>query len=816
MLAPTHPLRRLFSRYGTWAARHVTAVLPLSGALVFFFLYLFPFLYTTDAANMTSGVSHLPHHVWTDAQPLGDAAGVEPDVVMRTIWIHGSYMKALERDVLLGALELQDHILGPTTDFNPRQPHSSRVLPDSDADLDRQQRDAFHISNGLTSDSWFFHSPLQYWSGSAENIAADEDLVATVNERKTQSTSVNTTLRPSIVFSGKRFEERQLVAADALVITLIHLRDSPVGKQWVRKLEALARAAADEGGGKWNIIPGDGRSLSNQLYKFQFQPMSWFDWAMLTLAYSLTISNLLLRLSKLHAVKSRVGLMVTILTQITASIVSSFTVCAIFDIDLSRIPHYAYPLVILAISMENSFRLINAVIVTSSAISNSDRIGEAFGATAHIAVANRVQNSLILYALSKVTSSGVSAFCTFAAIATIFDFIYLATFFLAVLSVDVRQRELWELEKASHKRNKPSHSSLGRQRWIDNIYPIRLGETAMSTRIAGTIVLIGFVLIAQAHYTSQSGAQWLHQLFSLSRGTPAPSPKSSLLIDIHQARSPTAWLRLQDHETAREVIKVVKPWAHSYIACVYDPIVFVLKGSDRTPDNREPLLLPAVYDFFHHNIPQLIVGLLITLAALRLFTNHLIRDRFEDGATDDHPDDESLLSVRSLTKGHKLDVAMLAASPGNQLVSVGLDRAIQVWYVPSGSRSRVLSDPEVPLENPFPVLSMALDDQSKWLAFVSWQRVFLWNIEEQEWTGVREVDLGGHRPEAVFFITKAPDAAPSLVVVRRNGLGLEMQVETEESRDFPICKTPLLWAVSFTDKCKFTNRHPLLWLHSIY
>ena len=128
----------------------------------------------------------------------------------------------------------------------------------------------------------------------------------------------------------------------------------------------------------------------------------------------------------------------------------------------------------------------------------------------------------------------------------------------------------------------------------------------------------------------------------------------------------------------------------------------------------------------------------------------------------------------------------------------------------------MLSDPEVPLENPFPVLSMALDDQSKWLAFVSWQRVFLWNIEEQEWTGVREVDLGGHRPEAVFFITKAPDAAPSLVVVRRNGLGLEMQVETEESRDFPICKTPLLWAVSFTDKCKFTNRHPLLWLHSIY
>ncbi|KAG7288831.1 hypothetical protein NEMBOFW57_005190 [Staphylotrichum longicolle] len=712
-------------------------------------------------------------------------------------------MKALKRDVLLGALELQDEILGPTTEFNPRQPHCPRMLPEGDADLDRQQRDAFHISNGLTNESWFFHSPLQYWSGSAENIAADQDLVATVNQRKTQSTCVNTTLRHSIVFSGKRFEERQLVAADALVITLIHLRDSPVGRQWVRKVEALAQAAKSDG--KWQIIPPDGKSTSNQLYKFQFQPMSWFDWVMLSLAYSLTIFNLLLRLSKLRAVKSRVGLMVTIIAQIAASIVSSFTVCAIFNIDLSRVPHYAYPLVILAISMENSFRLINAVIMTSSTISISDRIGEAFGATAHIAIANRVQNSLILYALSKVTSSGVSAFCTFAAIATIFDFIYLATFFLSVLSVDVRQRELCELEKASLKQTKSSHGGLPKQPWIDGIYPFRLGETAMSTRIAGTIVLLGFVLIAQAHYTSEGGRQWLNQLFSLSWRVARSNPKSSLLIDIHQARSPTSWLRLQDHETAREVIKVVKPWAHSYIARVYDPIVFVLKGADRTPDTKEPLLLPAVYDFLHSEVPRFIVWLLIMLAALRLFTNHLIKDQFKDGVGPGHPDDEPLLSVRSLVKGHTLDVAMLAASPGGQLVSVGLDRTIQVWDVPSETRSRVLSDPEVPLENPFPVLGMALDDKSKWLALVSWQRVFLWDVGKQEWAGIREVDLGGHRPEAVFFVTKGQDATPSLVLVRRNGVGWELQLETEKTRDFLICKTPLVWAVSFTEKCKSSN-----------
>ncbi len=816
MLPPTHPLRKLFAWYGTWVARHVKTVLPLSGAVVFVFLYLFPFLYATDTAHITSGISHLPHHVWTDAQPLRDGAAVEPDVIMRSIWVHGSYMKALERDVLLGALELQDEILGPTTNFNPRQLNGPRVTPgvdadaDADADLDRQQRDGFHVANGLTNESWFFHSPLQYWSGSADTIAADEDLVSTVNAKKTQSTFVNTTLRHSIVFSGKRFEERRLVAADALVITLIHLRDSPVARQWVRKAEAVALAQAGNDDGKWQVIPPDGNSTSNQLYKFQFKPMSWSDLVMLTLAYLLTICNLLLRLSKLRAVKSRLGLMVTILAQIAASIISSFTVCAIFDIDLSRIPHYAYPLVILAISMENSFRLINAVIITSSSISISDRIGEAFGATAHIAVANRVQNSLILYALSKVTSTGVSDFCTFAAIATIFDFIYLATFFLSVLSVDVRQRELCELEKASLKRAKPVRDGgLPNHAWIEGFYPIRLGETAMSTRIAGTIVLLGFVLVAQARYNAEGGLQWLNQLFSLSWRSATNSPKSSLLIDIHQARSPTSWLRLQDHETAREVIKIVKPWAHSYVARVHDPIIFVLKGANRTPDTKESVLLPAVYDFLHHEVSRFIGWLLVMLAALRLFTNHLIKDQLKNGPGPDHPDDEPLLSVRSLTKGHMLDIAMLAASPGGQLASVGLDQTIQVWDVPSETRSQVLCDREVPLENPFPILGMALDDKSKWLALVSWQRVFLWNIEEQEWAWVKDIDLGGHRPEAVFFVAKALDAAPSLVLVRRNGLGLEMQVETKEARDFVICKTPLVWAVSFSEKCKLSGPHTL-------
>ncbi|KAK3685617.1 sterol-sensing domain of SREBP cleavage-activation-domain-containing protein [Podospora appendiculata] len=797
VLAPDHALRTAFSRYGKWTARNVKTVLPLSVAGVFVLLYPFAFLYTTDATNITSGVSNLPHHVWTDARPLNERSTAVPDVIMRSIWVHGSYMKALELDVLLGALELQDELLGPTTDFNPRQPSAALAFPDPLTDLSREERDAFHIINGLTNQSWFFHSPLQYWDGSRENIMADQDIIATVNAKKSQPTSVNVTLRHSIVFSGKRFEERKLAAADALVITLIHLRDSPVGRQWERKAAQMATRLSH----KWTIIPANGRSTSSQLYEFQFRPMSWLDWAILSIAYTLTFLYLRFSLSKARALKSRLGLMVTILAQIAAAIGASFTICAIFKVDLSRVPYYAYPLVVLAISMENSLRLINAVIMTSSTISIGDRIGEAFGATAHVAVANRVQNLLILLVLSRITFPGVAAFCTFAAIAIIFDFIFLATFFLAVLSVDVRQRELSELEKASLKRTKYSNMAPPRP-WLAFLRQLRPGEAAVSTRVAGTIVVLGFVLIAQSHYSPESRHQWLNWIVALtSRGISPSTAKSSLLVDIHQARSPTSWLRLQDHETAREVINVVKPWAYSYVACVYDPLVFVLKGSDRIPHSKEPFFLPAVYDFIHHELPRFAVFILTVVSMLLLFTSYLLRGELKHPGERDHPDDEPLLSVQSLSNGHKLDVMKMVVSPSGQLVSAGLDRQLQMWDMPAGGlRSHIFSDSDrLSSEDPFPVWAMAIDRDSKWLAIVSRAKAMLWYMEEQLWVTSMEIELGGQPPETVFFNNGSSAPIPPLVVVRRNGTMVEIQFDMEESREFAICKTPLAWAASFAE-----------------
>ncbi|KAI1767503.1 sterol-sensing domain of SREBP cleavage-activation-domain-containing protein [Hypoxylon sp. FL1150] len=786
-LAETHPLRTALTRYGQYAASHVVTTLLVSVAVASILIYPFPFLYTTDFSN---GASPLPEHAWTGTLPLDDKNRIEPDVIMRSVWVHGNYFQALDRNVLLSALELQDELLGPTVDFNPRSHVIDREsLNATTSELTLAQRDAYHVVNGLTNESWFFQSPLQYWSCSPDNIERDDDIIATANEKKTQPTSVNVTLRHSIVFSGKRFQDRRLVAADALVITLIHLRDSPVGRLWQEKVEALKHNTADD----WDIFDYSPNGKTSELYEFQFRPMSTRDAISLWLAYSLVLIYFLTSLSKLRAVKSKVGLMVTVIAQIVLAILSSFTVCAIFKVDLSRIPRLGYPVVIFSMSLENIFRLINSVILTPSEDSTSNRIGYAFGETGHVALVSVAQNLLILYGLSKIVSSGVSAFCTFAAIALIFDFFYLSTFFLSVLSVDVRRTELSDaLAKASFRSQQSASDLQSRQTWMDAMLQ---GRIAMSTRIAGTIVMVGFVLIAQWHFFEhESAIRILSRIIRIS-----PKHKdlsiSSALSNVHQGRSPASWLGLQDHETARELINIIKPDAHSYIARVFHPTIFVLRGSDRNVSSSEPWFPPAVYDFIRHQSAPFVLTAIVVTAAVRLLMNYLLWDELAESSIASGANNESL-SVRTLSRGHALDVAMLSACTDGHLVSVSLDRVVRVWDIKDGGKSYTLGEGVDSAMELFPVMALCIDEDTHWLALLTSDKVLLWNLAELRWGPLIRVETA-RKPEAFFFANDEATAIPSLILIRRDGFLTELRVDQPESGSYLLTRGSAITSVGF-------------------
>lgn len=386
-LSPNHPIRNALRNHGASVARHWLIWILVCVAVAVVFCYPFFFLYE----NPTTGFSKLPYHVWTSAKRFVEKSA-QPDVDIRQVWIHGSYMSALNHSVLKEALSIQDTILGEETGC---------LAPLS---TDGGQDTGMSTLQDL---AWAFHSPLLLWNCSYDFIHQDTDLLRTVNNQSSRKSLFGFTLRPTSVFAGKSFEKNKLTAADALVITLFDRVEPNSSRDWNTRFAALTKDVPV----RWSVYPEDTLALNSELYQFQFKPMSLQDDLMLFIAYVLMIAYVLVSVRKLRAFKSKFGLVVAVFVevsvfyiladilceqfpyhrdmiqhildnvlaesftvvietgkfpqlvelfeadesppQIGVSILASFSICGALKIDLAMMPREAYPFVILVIGLEN-------------------------------------------------------------------------------------------------------------------------------------------------------------------------------------------------------------------------------------------------------------------------------------------------------------------------------------------------------------------------------------------------------------------------------------------------------------------------------
>jgi len=649
------------------------------------------------AESPTAGFTTYPHHVRTTAKPFeGDPKNA--DVEMRQIWIHGSYMQALDKGVLKSALGIQKTLVGgerPTAIF----PALSEKLR----------------SSAL---SWGYHSPLMYWNNSAETIDDDPDILQTINDRKTSFASLDVALRPASVFAGKRFDRSRLQAADALVITLMNKVQNGVGGRWKDKMQSLAVGTCEN----CTLFPHDGHVTRNYVYQFNFTPLSAQENIAFGFAYSCMALYVLLSLRRLKAFHSRFGLVVTAITQMTCSVLASLTICGILKINLSMIPQNAYPFVVLVIGLENMFRLINAILAYPATMATDQRIANALGDVGPVSVATAAQNLIILSLLASFVSPGVAAFCAFACIATLFDAFFLLTFFVAVLNVDIRRLELQDaLTRSAHSgqartRRRPSPSP---HTWFDALMQ---GRLPFSTRMAGTAVTTTFVLSLNYHFFErhEKGSSLRH-LLGLARGGPpsvadfdtfTPPPMNATL-------TPGEWMRMQDFDTAREVMRLAKPGADSFVIRVFAPLIIVLAGADRTgaPLGTEAWA-HALRSYAVHHFYPVAVAVVFAVAFVAVLMNFLLYSEPSEADESDSERAAKPLVVQTLQLPHKLDIVKLSGTPSGHFVTIGLDKTAAVSVYDKAQH--VYSVIDVPFELlsalQWPIRNIALDRDGDCLA----------------------------------------------------------------------------------------------------
>ena len=286
ILPPKHPIRRLFTAAGSRLARHAPRFILFALAVAVAVSYPLLLQLRNHATGLYLHVPALASHAWTSVQPYPDQDAVDPDLILRQVWLHGDYMGAIKSPVLEGALTVQDSLLGPT------------------AGCDKD------VSRGSPASS-FFHSPLLYWGCSHERLRQDPDLLRTVNHLSRGKSAANLTLKPSTVFAGKSFELGELAGADALVISLFYEPDRHVDEEWSARYQTLTSVDG------WDVHSRDRNGSGSWLYELRYQPMTFLDYTLLLLFYGFMGAYSFANLMGLRILRSRLGLITVLITQVS-------------------------------------------------------------------------------------------------------------------------------------------------------------------------------------------------------------------------------------------------------------------------------------------------------------------------------------------------------------------------------------------------------------------------------------------------------------------------------------------------------------------
>jgi hypothetical protein len=389
----------------------------------------------------------------------------------------------------------------------------------------------------------------------------------------------------------------------------------------------------------------------------------------------------------------------------------------------------------------------------------------------------------ILWMLAKV-ASGVAAFCIFAAIALVFDYVLHLTFFLAVLSVDVRRMELQDsLDRVNTNNNRRASTvKPGRQYWLDALLQ---GRLPFSTRIAGSAISVCFILALNMHFYESGSLVWslVQSLISMFHSHPLNQAIPFAPPPINQARTPAAWLRIQDYRYAQEVLRFVKPNAHGIIARVYDPLTIVLRNSDRSgmPSRPGSSLFHLFWDLINKHLYPFLLAIIFSVATVTLLMQYMLWNELPEEEPEVTPADPSILSLATLPKAHRLDVIKLTACGKGHLVSISLDRLVSISIFDPHTHKYSLNVfvPTAMTPSLWPIVATAIDDNGTWVALCSSDgNVVFWNILERRLSHLTAIDLKGQLPCAFSLLPSEGSDSETLglIVVTPDGVVTQVGV----------------------------------------
>jgi hypothetical protein len=329
----------------------------------------------------------------------------------------------------------------------------------------------------------------------------------------------------------------------------------------------------------------------------------------------------------------------------------------------------------------------------------------------------------------------------------------------------------------------------------------------VSTRFAGSAAILSMILAVNWHFFDSSNRQLNPRAIVerlMSRATKTSESDLWSPPPINQARTPADWLRLQDHNTAREFFGLIKPNAHSFIARVYDPLLVVMNGAHgRDTSDKTTSLLESVRHFAQEHAFPAALLVVFLIAGVTLLLNYFLWTGLPADTFEGEEDEEALFSVKTLPTPQTLDVVRLSSCSKGHLASISLDRSTSLW-INERSRGYANAILQTGTMQPrlWPIVGSALDDNGRLLALCSDNgQVGLWSFAANAFLFFPKIELRGQVPILFSFISMHSGTEHdklSLVIVTPDGFLTTIEARSGEHQTKRICSSSIMSATMYT------------------
>uniref|UniRef100_A0A060TCT1 ARAD1D41470p n=1 Tax=Blastobotrys adeninivorans TaxID=409370 RepID=A0A060TCT1_BLAAD len=559
-------------------------------------------------------------------------------------------------------------------------------------------------------------------------------------------------------------------------------------------------------------------TMDDQLQPFNFFPGCPFPYAVTTIAWLFIISYMWMVLTDNESVLSEAGLAVTFVVQMFLCITAALTATSFIVPGFS---HYhirqfvALPYLVTVVGIQQMLSLLNAIAKTPPENSPLSRVSQA----AEFAIpqsAFRAIVGCVILAFGLLPFNGFSLHARGLCLFMIFSiFLCLglhATFFMAVISVDLRRLELQDLIFFSNSNSRKRKAALSKwPRYFkqqeeplpsplsDSVVPLsspprRFGRIGYSVK--------SFIYNNRLYFKTRSPITYWTLIFV------------SILIYFrllsvgYFEEHLSAALR---HPSGRTVfflnplLNSVSSWLHfvgkNSLLKIYEPVVLYSHHSTPYLTLAPPLdgaLSPPLYGFLS---VHLMLEFLASLGFVTSLTGIVLK--FILPKSVEMPDETELDAVKfiskDLTSYHSLDIVRTVVDRC-WIITVTLDHKVFVWNASSAARKQNELPVLVPMPRNFWPLSKLLANCNSGLVFLFSKNVpavLAWNFKtHQQQYLFHSAEFLSSTPVHVFYYETdviIVTRQGSLLVVPPDGDGIQVLAIDPEAKDCEVVASTCLF-----------------------